>query len=600
MKAGLLKHGLRCLSALAPWAVLVVGLAATAWHTVSEHREMKARDEKRFEQEVVQASALIETRLRTQGQALMGLRDWFTLQETMSDRLWTNYVHTFHAPANYPGLYDFGFAEFVRDIDPLPSTPNLDAHLKRMLERFGPEYKLTLPPTGREGFNWYHFPVTWHSYSQWRIEPLRPYHHYGMDLNQDPDLWAAMNWALGQDVPALSGKQQIDPDDASRTGLMIFLPVYRRDLELDRDVQPSEFELRGLPTQQRADLERVKRYQHYLRGLVFGGIDMNAFLQHHLGTNTPTVTFALHASTNHLPGALPAQLLFDNRTRPGAAPAHLQKVLDLPLYGRVLRFTAEPGPGFSSAPNSRSLALSAVFGVATTLLLSGFIAYQARVHRKEQEISTALRRSEASLQTLLYERMSRDLHDGTIQSLYAVGLGLGQLRRMMSSTSERERLEAGLTELDRVVAELRGYLIELDPGVSPSQSAAAALAQLIARLRQTTATDLHFTAQPGTGDGWPPAAVLDLLQVAREGISNALRHGQATAVELSLRRADPNGVLFTISDNGKGFDPSQNPGQGHGLANLERRAKAWNGDLRIESHPGGPTRLTITFAPSPG
>ena len=95
----------------------------------------------------------------------------------------------------------------------------------------------------------------------------------------------------------------------------------------------------------------MKRYQHYLRGLVFGGIDMNAFLQHHLGTNTPTVTFALHASTNHLPGALPAQLLFDNRTRPGAAPAHLQKVLDLPLYGRVLRFTAEPGPGFSSAPN---------------------------------------------------------------------------------------------------------------------------------------------------------------------------------------------------------------------------------------------------------
>jgi signal transduction histidine kinase len=159
-------------------------------------------------------------------------------------------------------------------------------------------------------------------------------------------------------------------------------------------------------------------------------------------------------------------------------------------------------------------------------------------------------------------------------------------------------LEASLVELDHVVAELRGYLVALDPGVSPAQSAARALSELVARLRQTAATELRFTVEPGVGEGWPPAAVLDLLLAAREGVSNALRHGQATQVELGLQRAGPNEVHLTIVDNGKGFDPAAaRPNGSHGLANLERRARAWNGGLRVESCPGGPTRLTLAFVP---
>ena len=116
-----------------------------------------------------------------------------------------------------------------------------------------------------------------------------------------------MNWALGQDVPALSGKQHLDPDDHSVTGLMIFLPIYRQGFEHgDGKVSLNQWELQGAPTPQlQEEAKRLLGYQAWLCGLIFGGIDIRAFLQHHLGTNAPIVTFALYASTNDLPGVLP-------------------------------------------------------------------------------------------------------------------------------------------------------------------------------------------------------------------------------------------------------------------------------------------------------
>lgn len=615
------------LVSLMPWAVLVIGLSATAWHAVSELREASARDWERFQHETDLLVSRLETELRRYGQAIMGMRDRYGVHDTMSERIWTNYVYTIHAPAHYPGLYDVGFAEFVQDIDTPPRQPHLAAHLESMRERLGAEYQLRLPPGAEKQHSWYHFPVTWHSFSQWRDEPVRAYRHYGMDLNQNPDLWAAINWASGQDVPALSGRQHIDPEDASITGLFIFLPVYRQELDRSRDMVLSELDERNAANpQMRREVAQLKRYHFFLRGVIFGSIDMSAFLRHHLGTNPPTVTFALYASTNQVFCASPDQLLFDNRQQEirveaghaahsartasiaappgmwkpllGTSPMHL--VRELRLYGRVLSFVMEPGGTLGSVLNGRTLGLAAGFGVATTLLLSGFIAYQTRARIKLEAIADALRQSETRLQALLHdrERMSRDLHDGTIQSIYAIGLGLGQLGRMMGSVPERERLEASLKELERVVTELRSYLIALDPGVSPAQSAGAALGQLVTRLRQTSATELRLTAEAGAGEGWPPAAVLDLLQAAREGISNALRHGHATVVELSLLRADTNVICLTISDNGQGFDPSAKGVEGRGIANMELRAKAWNGGLRIESRPGGPSRLTLAFAPN--
>lgn len=614
----------RWLSRLAPWGVLAGGLGATAWFTLAAHREMAWRNGERFDHEVKELVTRLETRLRTYGQALMGLRDWYAAQPAMTEWIWTNHIYSVQPPAHYPGLLEMGFVEFVIDPNAPNSYDNRDRHLAKMRERF-PNYRLHLPPGGREGHSWYHMPVIWHSYNRWRRDPLREFGHYGMDLNQNPDLWAAMNWALGQDVPALSGKCQIDPDNPLLNGIMMFMPAYAKRWDHNEPITLNDFDQRLTP-QQQEEMKNWRRHTHSLLGLIFGSIDINAFLKSDLGTNAPPVTFALYALQSQTESPSPERLLFDNRAAPGGGlgeadggnisvastpnftgmrqlgrqgPA-LEAVRDLALYGRILRFVATPGPAFESVVNRRTLASAAAFGVTTTLLLAGFISYQGRSNRKERQISAALRQSETRLQVALTERerISRDLHDGTIQSLYAVGLGLGRVRRALHDGEARRLLEANLAELDHVVAELRGYLVVLDPGVSPVQSAAEALTELVGRIQQSTDTELCFGAEHrGIGEGWLPAAVLDLLLAAREGISNALRHGHATKVELALEQGRHGNVHLRIQDNGIGFDPSATPPvNGHGLDNLERRVRAWNGSLEVESRPGGPTCLTLTLS----
>lgn len=84
--------------------MLALGLATTAWLTASAYHEMAARDAERFQHEVEQLVTKLETRLRTYGQALMGMRDWFTGHAQMNEENWSRYTYTFHAPAHYPGI----------------------------------------------------------------------------------------------------------------------------------------------------------------------------------------------------------------------------------------------------------------------------------------------------------------------------------------------------------------------------------------------------------------------------------------------------------------------------------------------------------------
>ena len=88
--------------------------------------------------------------------------------------------------------------------------------------------------------------------------------------------------------------------------------------------------------------------------------------------------------------------------------------------------------------------------------------------------------------------------------------------------------------------------------------------------------------------------------MAREGISNALRHGKARRIELQLDRSSPAPDqrprwVFEIRDNGQGFDPRKTNGHGHGLKNLKARAADLNGECVVESAPHRGTTVRVTF-----
>jgi signal transduction histidine kinase len=107
------------------------------------------------------------------------------------------------------------------------------------------------------------------------------------------------------------------------------------------------------------------------------------------------------------------------------------------------------------------------------------------------------------------------------------------------------------------------------------------------------ALDLDLADVAEVEERLPTQGATQLLQIAREGLSNAIRHSGAPRARLSLRAHDAEAVL-SIEDNGQGFDPAIPPGRGHfGLVNMHDRAASIGGAIEISSRIGGGTRIIV-------
>src|SRR3984893_10690601 len=189
------------------------------------------------------------------------------------------------------------------------------------------------------------------------------------------------------------------------------------------------------------------------------------------------------------------------------------------------------------------------------------------------------------------ERIGRELHDGVIQSLFSVGMGL-QATAVRSRDPEVEsRVESAVTEIDRAIRDLRNYIFGLRPGILADRQLEQALEDLAREFGEksgvTTVTDID-----GTVAAEPAPRAADLVQLTREALSNVGKHAQATTCRVSLHR-DGDQAVLEIDDDGQGFD-SAAPQPGLGLRNLNDRALAIGGRVTVESKAGEGT--TVQFA----
>ena len=188
------------------------------------------------------------------------------------------------------------------------------------------------------------------------------------------------------------------------------------------------------------------------------------------------------------------------------------------------------------------------------------------------------------------ERIARELHDGVIQSLFAVGMGLQAVAPAADEVT-RQRLERAVLELDQVIGDLRQYIFGLRPGILGSRRLSEALLRLGAdfqdRCGVRTVVEVDGEVEERLG-----AQAGELLQLAREALSNVGRHAQATSCRVRVR-AGARSTVVTISDNGRGFAVRQARGQGQGLQNMRDRARGIGGRLAITSVPGQGARLRL-------
>jgi len=193
------------------------------------------------------------------------------------------------------------------------------------------------------------------------------------------------------------------------------------------------------------------------------------------------------------------------------------------------------------------------------------------------------------------ERIGRDLHDGIIQRIYGVTLGLDDVPEiaLRDPAAAAERVDRAIDALHDAIREIRTFIYGLRPGLDDEGSMASALESLAEETRLNTAMQIEVTT--GMVVGLSPTVRGELLSIAREALSNAVRHAAAERATLQLGEADGE-LRLEIADDGTGFDTGAPAGDGHhGLANMRRRAESLGGGLQLESAPGRGTRIIATL-----
>jgi PAS domain S-box-containing protein len=187
------------------------------------------------------------------------------------------------------------------------------------------------------------------------------------------------------------------------------------------------------------------------------------------------------------------------------------------------------------------------------------------------------------------ERIAKELHDGVIQALFAVGMGLQAAESLGDVDSIRGRVAAAVGDIDRVIRDLRNYIFGLGPELVADRQLGRALTDLAKEFGDAA---VAVRVDPDAAADVSGKAA-DVVQIAREALSNAVRHADAHTVELRLARGG-SGVVLSVTDDGKGFDPAE-PSAGLGLGNLRERTTRLGGTLAIDSLPGKGTAVSVTI-----
>ncbi|MDE3095692.1 MAG: PAS domain S-box protein [Chloroflexota bacterium] len=192
------------------------------------------------------------------------------------------------------------------------------------------------------------------------------------------------------------------------------------------------------------------------------------------------------------------------------------------------------------------------------------------------------------------DRIAMDLHDGIIQSLYAVGLGLELAVDDLADgpVEARERVDVAIRQLGDVVEDIRRYIYELRPAHF-SGDLRSSLDALAREFDERAGPDITVTL-PREAPSIDDEQALAILHIAREALNNVHKHARARSVQVRLM-ADDSVVRLEIADDGVGLDRQEFPEQHRGLRNMKLRAKLAGADFHIDSAAGRGTLVVLTL-----
>ena len=215
---------------------------------------------------------------------------------------------------------------------------------------------------------------------------------------------------------------------------------------------------------------------------------------------------------------------------------------------------------------------------------AGLAIENARLHSNARRLAVLEER----------ERIGMDLHDGIIQSIYGVGLAMENITHMVDEdpSKAKDRIKQVTDGLNKVIRDIRAYILDLRPRqMDQNDGLLAGIKRLAAEFRANTLAAVNVSGSKAKLEELSQAHSLVLFHICQEALANAAKHAAAKRVTVSLWDTDER-VLMEVRDNGRGFDTSKSSKSiGHGLANMQTRARAVGGEVDISSTPGEGTTV---------
>lgn len=196
------------------------------------------------------------------------------------------------------------------------------------------------------------------------------------------------------------------------------------------------------------------------------------------------------------------------------------------------------------------------------------------------------------------DRIGMDLHDGIIQSIYAVSLHLESAAEQAeeSPLAVRRDLDKAIDDLNKVIRDIRNYIFDLRPQVSRVGDLRQALTELVQEVKVNSLIEAELEVEGEVEDELvrlDEDQALALFHIVQEALNNVVKHSSASAVRVKLG-LERGALHLTVVDNGVGFDlEAQRDRQRHGLRNMMDRARSLGVELRIESAEGRGTQIAL-------
>lgn len=194
------------------------------------------------------------------------------------------------------------------------------------------------------------------------------------------------------------------------------------------------------------------------------------------------------------------------------------------------------------------------------------------------------------------QRVARELHDGLGGQMTGIGMLVKALRNKLEA--EGSRYAAEVAELAKHIEDAHAQLRTISRGLSPVEMLPDGLAKALEQLAELTdkTDDIRCTFETDGTVVHAPVVAAHLYRIAQEAVSNAVRHGHPSKIQISLEHEHGN-VVLSISNDGRSIEHFPDSGRGMGIHTMQHRAKVIGGDLWITPSEGGGTAV-ICRAPN--